>query len=504
VSETFAKPDHHLRYSWLDYLPTKSTEHPWRSLYPNIVNALQTTAVVETLERKQLKVPTQVRDLLPCTLHLGQPIFRDLADEMYISRDYTPRQRIRLQELGLQYMNWSEIVDRLQADLVHLVSRTKTKKPTYTWHVSFAKLFLRAFTSSKEFLTIQQRIRQLALIPLSTPYQWTGAPGATCGGSNKVYFACTGSTAIPETLSLRLLDRNASSNVTRRKFYRALGVEECSKETVFDAIKSAHRAQLLRDPVDHLQFLYHQGYELEDSQSWVQISLTTGKIVQASSVDLYLPSDAEFDMFRLVPPDARFQFLSKATFNAEQPNVRVNDEDWKTWLARITGARYHPPLSSTSMGHHTLASALKAVLKYNPAEFLNTLRAHWDEYQSDAHLVGQELRQCFVPCKSGFAKRLGTTYLLTPEIALGFESIGVSQNALPILSVSDEVLDEVTYRSWKFLEEFGVSSKPNLAFYIKAIKTKAGDEKGTDLDRIAEIYRCIARLATIQDYDNLR
>jgi hypothetical protein len=117
VTGTFAKPNHHLRYSWLDYLPTESTEHPWRSLYPNIVNALKTAAVVETLERKQFKVPTQVRNLLPRTLHLGQPIFRDLADEVYISKKYRPRHRLRLKELGLQNITWTDIVDRLQADL---------------------------------------------------------------------------------------------------------------------------------------------------------------------------------------------------------------------------------------------------------------------------------------------------------------------------------------------------------------------------------------------------
>jgi hypothetical protein len=389
---------------------------------------------------------------------------------------------------------------------VQLFSRTKLTKSTDDWHVAFAELFLPVFTGSDQIPAIQQRIRQLAFIPLTTPNQWTGAPGLRSGGSNRVYSAYCGSTAIPETLSLRLLDKTASQNATRREFYRALGVQDCPKNTVFDAIKSAHRVQLLEDPVDHLQFLYHQGYKSDDIQSWIQIPLTNGKVVAASSVDLYFPSDGEFDMYQLLPHHDRFHFLTKELFEAELPTVRVKDEDWKTWLARITGAKYYPPLNTPSgvTGQDTLSSGLTAVQEHNQIKFLATLRAHWDQYQIDAHLVELALEDCLVPCKSGSENVMSITYLPTSEIITEAARLGMLPNDLPVLELPDAILDEATYRSWRFLEEFGVGSKPNLQFYITVLEVKSVSDEAPDLTKIEETYRCIARLATIQDYDYLR
>jgi hypothetical protein len=487
----------------------KSTDHPWKSLYPSIVNALQTTAVVETLERGQLKAPNQLCDLLECTLHLGRPILPDLADEIYLAQAYTSEHRNRLKELGLRNIAWTDIVDRLQADLVRPRSRTKTTPATDTWHEAFAELFLSAIKeTSRASISTQQRIKRLALIPLITPNQWTGAPGVSFGGSDKVYFAYSGITPIPESLSLRLLDRIASRNTKRRVFYQALGVETCPKETVFEKIKEAHSAlRVPRDPIDHLRYMYHQEYDSSDTPSWIKVPLTNGNTTEISSAVPYFPSDIEFHAYRLLRSfQVRFAFLAEALFEAESPTVRVNNEDWKTWLARMTGVRYYPCLisSSSRTNDFTLSLPMRVVLKYKPAEFLGTLRAHWDEYRSEAILVEDALRQCSVPCKSEATRPLCTTYLPTSEIVTETARLGISQHALPLLSLSDGAFDEAIFRSWKFLEEFGVASKPDLRFYTLAIEVKATEAGVTNMNEIAETYRCIAQLATIQDHDRLQ
>jgi hypothetical protein len=73
-----------------------------------------------------------------------------------------------------------------------------------------------------------------------------------------------------------------------------------------------------------------------------------------------------------------------------------------------------------------------------------------------------------------------------------------------LLKVTDGTLDETGYRSWRFLEDFGVASKPDLEFYRKAIEDKSIQYIISDVDPVMKIYQCMARLATIEDYDDLR
>jgi hypothetical protein len=506
VCETFAKSDHPLRYSWLDFLPEKTPEHPWRSIYPLIIGALASKAVVQTWERRQFKAPNQIRQLVQSAIHSGQPILPDMADEIYLAPDYSDRHKMRLKELGTQIIGWDDLIDRLQADLLNLQSRTKTTEALDAWHEAFAGLFSRAFSPNSS-LAIQQRIKKLGLIPLTSPNQWTGAPGATRGGSNKVYFAYTESTPIPETTSLRLLDRTASLNLKRKAFYKILGVEECPKETVFAKIKERH--QSLVEPggvVNELRYLYNQHYGPNDLRAWVRVPLTNGDTVKAADCDLFFPSDGAFDLYRLVP-DARHAFLSEEIFNAEPSTVRVDNESWKEWLARMTAARYFPSLigGPQSSGTRLLSPALKSVLEHEPTKFMDTLKVHWHEYQHDAHLVKEDLRNCLVPCQSGITWKLRVTYLPTAEVLAEAHKLGVPKDELPLLKLADDTLNQVTYRSWKFLEDFGVRSEPDILFYGLAIMTKSKKEITiSNVDQVADIYRGMARLATIQDYEQIR
>jgi hypothetical protein len=508
VSNTFAKPDHPLRYSWLDYLPTNTMEYPWKSLYPSIVDSLKTKPVIQTRERRQFKTANQVRRLVPSCIHREQPIVPDLPDEMYIASEYTESHQDRLTELGLGVISGDVILVRIQADLISPFSKIKTTDPTDPWHEAFAKMLLPAFAKSNEVPTsLQKEIKRLALIPLTSPNQWTGTPRIGFGGSNKIYFAFTGTTPIPESISLKLLDRTASQNATRKAFYKALGVEACPKTTVFAKIKELHQSSCApSSPIDQLRYLFQQRYEFDDIKSWIWIPLANGHIAKASRCQCYFPSNVEFDMYRLVPKHGNVHFLSDALINAERCTVRVNNEDWKTWLARVTGARYYPAMRDATDpdDRHNLSLGLKTVLEHNPAKFLGTLRAHWNEYQKYAYTVKKDLRQCSVPCTSGATVPLCNTYLPTAEIVAEAARLGITRNALPLLVLSDDTLDEVTHRLWTFLEEFGVVSKPDLRFYGLAIDVMCTELSHKDSNKIAEVYQCIAQFATLRTYDVLR
>ncbi|KAH6212673.1 hypothetical protein HBI42_148920 [Parastagonospora nodorum] len=523
VSGTFATSDHALRYAWLDYLPEKAMDHPWKTLYSALLERIQVQNVFQTMERRQFKSLLQVRDVATAALYQGKPILSDLADDVYLASEYTYSHKQRLVELGLKSITWFEFLDRLQADLVSAQSKIRTTNSADPWHEAFAKLMVIPFrTQSRNLDAVRDRIKKLALIPLTGRNQWTGAPNISFGGSTNVYFAFTGTTPIPERLSLRLLDKIASQNQTRRAFYKALGVEDCPKETVFTKIKARHSTIRFADEIaDDLRYMYHQCYNLEDIRSWVCVSALffPGYAARARDLELYLPSGGEFDMYNLIPSHksnmlclsppshSEYSILSHEIFHAEPPAVRVNDIDWKTWLVHATGAMYflllHKGIGFLHKFSDRLSVGLKIVLKQNPAKFLSTLRAHWSVYQHSAHVVAAELGACSVPCKSGKSVSLNTTYLPTTEILAEIDRLDLGEDNLPLLALPEGKLDVKSYRTWRFLEDFGVTSKPDLRLYKIAIQSKSRSS-APDLGKLVEIYRSIASLATLAEYTSLR
>ncbi|KAH7070360.1 hypothetical protein BKA63DRAFT_605622 [Paraphoma chrysanthemicola] len=522
VTGTFAQPKHQLRFSWLDYLPIQPMDHIWKQLTSSITEKLKLKPVIQSREQRQFKIPCQFRRLLDIALHNDEPLLPDLADEIYLAKEYATRHRQHLSILGVRNISWDDTVRLLQADIVRISSRLKNTPPQDSWHEKFSDLLLEFFAHPSTF-HLQQQVKRLALLPLSASSQWTGAPGVSSGGPQKIYFACVGTTPIPQYLSLSILDRDASTNSKRRAFSKAMGVEECTKATVFAKIKERH-LELFGGPFgtsglfstpdlghDHFFFLFCQRCSVDDIKTWVKVPLSTGETAKASDTNLYFPSDAEFDMFKLLPTqNTSAKFLAKSLFNAQPPTPSANNEDWKTWLARVTGARYFPPLTRMvnvtrfGMNHRQLSTEVQDVIKHKPVKFLGLLRAHWDVYQMEANQVKQELRSCQVLCRSGKLVPLHTTYLPTTEMITMVDELGIPARTIPLLSISLNTLDEVTYRSWKFLEEFGVCSKPNMTFLVLAIQAMASEFESPDISKVTQIYANMAQMATVQHHDELR
>jgi hypothetical protein len=481
-------------------------DRPWKPLYTLITESLEYKPVAQTKERGLFKAPNQLRKLLEFTKYNNEPILPDLPEEIYLSSGYTSRHIERLQELGVSTMSWTEVLDRLSADLVRPQSRTKTTAATDSWHVAFAEMFQHIFKHHGSEGVYQERLRRLAIVPLTKPNQWSGCAGY--GNRDPIYFAFTGSTPIPDRISLRLLDRTASKNATRKAFYESLGVKECPKETVFAEIKKAHQGSpTSSEIIEQLRYMFHQGYNTKDVRSWAKVPIVDGDPVTAYRNTIFFPSDGEFDMYQLVPRklDKAYVFLSDAILNAELPTVRVNNETWKKWLSRAIGAGSCPKLKAGGLSKSVeLSSEIEAVLTHSPTKFLATLRAHWDEYQKDAFSVAEALRNCSVPCQSGSMKPLQYTYLPTIAVSTEVRRLKLDEKTLPLLDVGDISLDEATHRSWKFLEEFGVKSAPGLEFYRLAIREKATKDTVPNPKEVADIYKCMARMVTLEGHDALR
>ncbi|UPX10550.1 uncharacterized protein EKO05_0001202 [Ascochyta rabiei] len=518
VTGTFAQPDHPLRHSWLEYLPMQSMDFPWNqltsSIKKSITESLRLKPVIQSREQRQFKVPSQFRNLVYSTMHNNEPLLPDLADELYMSSGYADKHRNCFHTLGVKNVTWEDVIRLLKADVVRLSSRLKSKPATDPWHETFSDLMIQPFVNPSLW-HLQDQIKPLALLPLSGSRSWTGAPGVSVGGPRNVYFACVGTTPIPKPLPLSVLDTVASTNPKRRAFAKAMGVEECSKTTVFAEICKRH-CETFSTPVienDQFVFLYRQQCNVDDIRGWVRVPLTAGGTARAKDTNLYFASSGEFDMFKLLPKqNATAKFLASSLFDAQSPSTLVNHEDWETWLARATGARYFPPLSNTETRGgglfgsfcRVLSPEVRDVAKYKPRKFLGMLKAHWNVYQQESHYVEEELKKCKVHCRSGNLVPLHTAYLPTKEVIETINDLGISGSTIPLLSVSDSALDGLAYQSWRFLEEFGVSPKPDMEFYVLALQAIALGPAQTDSSTVTRIYTRMAEMATVQHHEKLR
>jgi hypothetical protein len=452
-------------------------------------------------------------------LYEGKPILDDLPDDVYLAPEYKPYKTM-VKSLGVRYADLTSMITRLEADIMKPNSTLKTTDPCDSWHTAFASMFLEAWAPKSPDVPVQVRLKQLAIIPLQNRQQWAGVAIKNSSNELKIYFSNIDGVKIPDSIGLRLLDTHASSNPTRKDFYAALGVKTCSHELVLDKIMKLHSQNSHPDGVSsHLRYLFYANEDPNMIRRWIRVPTTVGTHVTASR-NLYLPSTGKDDLHQLVSDEhSRFQdtvkFLDKSLMELETGCSNVDGFEWQEWLQKATGARYYPPLldDNTNKSSFKLSPALVLVHKSNPKKFLRALRAHWDDYEKDAHNIKADLGAMQVRClddtnESSRRGALQKTYLPTASVIRKVLELALAPGDFHILwlpgrrGTADE-LDKADHRKWKFLKELGVRDEPDLDFYKCALEAIACADHEPDFEILVKIYTGIALKATLSDHDSL-
>lgn len=424
---------------------------------------------------------------------------------MYPAPEYADFDKQLLEDLGVQKMTWKEIFPRLQADLLSRSSRIHTRKRDSPWYEAFADLGLSALKATSNTPVM---FRKQSLICLSKVSQWTGAPGMGFGGQKNIYFPTTGTVSVPDDIGLPLADRTASANPKVRELYAALGVEECSKGTIYAAIEAAQASDSASLNLNsHLQYLFQTDCEPSEVKPWLLVPTDRGP--KGSGRRLYFASHAAYHLDQLLPRDIRHDnnlacsVIPEEVLKLEPLNLRIDKRTWLTWLKEATGARYHPQLTRKGYSGTELSTDLCKVVELYPSKFLGTLKAHWSEYRHKASQVRDLLKECRVPCMFGKSHFLHATYLPTSQILDKIDELGIDVSAIAVLDLPDGQIDEDQYREWRFLEDFGVCAKPDLQFYKSALEELYYMD-GLNIAQAKRAYRSMALLATIGDQEDLR
>jgi hypothetical protein len=477
-------------------------------VYGSIAKSIKAIPVFQTWEQRRFRKPTELRLLPGLCLHDDHPILKDTPDEVYLAPDYRRFASTKiLQDLGIQFVYWSDILLRIRTDVTTPSSRIKSQRLDSPWFEAFAGLCTPLLESS-QMNDSKNLLKKQPLIPLSSPNQWTGAPGMGQGGLPNIYFPCTDTIPIPKDIGLYLLNQHALAKPKVKRFFAALGVEDCPKELVFANIRKAHSSkQEGHDFESHLRYLFHNHDTPSDLRTWLLVPTDIGP--KDSGWKFYFSSDAPYDMEKLLSREIRRKNKTKYgvvpadVLDLEPKDISVKGRTWKTWLQEATGALYHPALVRKIHSETTLSHGLAYVLDFNPEKFLGTLKAHWSEYQRDVSRVKFTLMQCEVPCRSGHKVSLCETYLPTLAVLGRLQELSVSDASVPVLCIPDGDLDDDLHREWRFLEDFGVWSKPDLRFY-KSVLLIMSSAKDIGTRQTRSLYASMAKLATGEDHSELR
>jgi len=140
----------------------------------------------------------------------GNPLFRDLDPELYLSDSFPYADIQILKKFGLSLLYMNEILDTVEKDLKRSSSRLKGSSMDDDWHSKAVSLLSVPF--EMEWLDQITRVRALDLIPLNNG-SWVRA------NDGEIFYSSVGDVPIPGDLGLRLLHPDPAKNAERREFF---------------------------------------------------------------------------------------------------------------------------------------------------------------------------------------------------------------------------------------------------------------------------------------------
>ncbi|KAJ4181260.1 hypothetical protein NW767_014168 [Fusarium falciforme] len=224
-----------LRHSWVHYAPiTPSRSEFFGELRRDIWVDLATTFTLEFMAGHKRRP----RDLIMVSENLrdddGRPLMMDTnnEDECLAEKYHDPENEEYLLKLGVRVT--SDRVFRNQL-ISPLQSRPRPflEKKSNAWHASLARIICEMYRSSTEYR--YSPISDLPIIPLRGG-EWVSP--RWCG--RKSYLSSSSGLAIPEGITMLMVDNKAAADPDRWKLYQLLGIPVLTKDRIKEAIVNTH------------------------------------------------------------------------------------------------------------------------------------------------------------------------------------------------------------------------------------------------------------------------
>ena len=467
-----------LRYQWMRYLPEDSiSDEFWRTLWPLVREKLEQTPILEPWSGNGLYKPSKLEKLYERVIDKDRnPLLPDLEGaEVYLSPKYTEEDFQILKRLGTTMLQWSKLVDRLDADLRSSGgSKWRYMKNNADWRTQICKLLSRVFAGKSQCLLDQQkRLRTLALIPL---YDGSWVSSAS---EIKVYFPKTTGVSIPADLGLDLVYPVAVENVAWEDLLFTLGVMNCLSNAVVKSINKRYGATNfdnfnMSNAVAHVRYLYWflpKGVSSLPPQ--VRLANQHGSLLRKDQY-LYFPDgEDDYSPSKLFKQDAQLPghpvpYLHEDYLKAVDPGIIHNGRPWTRWLEEIAGVYRIPVLRAKDSDE--LSKEFQYITNYRSNRLLGTLKRGWAHYRPLINnAVGGKLWNSTVLLENGQRTSLRSTFLPLPKLKQIAAELRIAE-AYPFVAMSERLRDEERIE-WMFVKDLRVEIEENLRFYLSALET---------------------------------
>jgi len=451
-----------------------------------------------------------------------EPLFRDLAEEVYLSDAYPSEEKQALKAIGVGLVSYNDIFERVKADLESPSSKTKNLQTSQTWHTRSAQMMLDAARKPLHF----ESLCALKMLPLRDG-SWTSI------AVGEVYYHEVGGVDVPQDLGLRLLAPEFLSNPTRRELFERLGVKSCDPMAVKELIIRKYNTWNnvdLDSSVSHIRFLFchcpkeeeilHKTVFLFDAHERpiYRVHVTFGHDMIVD--DLYFDSDGTYDVRKLCAQQRGFNgrstervvhIIHPAYMKFDAPISPPHNLSWSAWLQKNAKILDSPrlvnkrnPLKPSDLFLWIIENRIDSVL--------GLLKTHWHTYQKLMSPEIVDLLQGFeFECINGYAC-LKDTLVPLPELVNTAKDLKVHDEMRFLTLPPEFELESV--EDWLFLKMLGAGVAVDLKFYLEALRAlmctipfpedKKPEEEDSTRSVVLRVYAAIEGRSQVEDYEYLQ
>ena len=113
-------------HEWVRFVPTLPIDGCWTSLQDKVIEKIRRRPVFQTWESRSLRHSDEVKIVPNIFLHEDRPLLPDMSTEVYLAPEYPVEFDDLLLDLGVKFLSWDEMLDRVELDMKSKTSTLRT------------------------------------------------------------------------------------------------------------------------------------------------------------------------------------------------------------------------------------------------------------------------------------------------------------------------------------------------------------------------------------------
>lgn len=475
IAMPVSEAEHGLRYSWPKFLRYNASSHEfWNDLHKDILQRLRDLQVLESGD-------PAAGYFYPRNLQYVRSEFRFEKDVLFDCNSLRKKHLSfrydgvmdELRYLQVQHMDINDLCRELST-WIDEVGTSSLATKSIQWHRQVASLFYDHFQ-------LKETLMRLPLVPLRDG-SWVAA------NSPHLYLTSEeGDEYIPNGIAISIIEREASQDPPRRRFYKFLGIPIYAAQQVCDLIVKLHSGRsssvISRSPEDMLfdaAYLFkHRALYTHGATPQIYYLVTNQGIVSRQNTRIYFPEEADdislFQKYKDAPGNPFYILDPRYERHICAGDMAIK-QAFRKWLLQSPNICVYPQLIRESQ----VTPEWLFLRDANVKDLLLVVKRDYRAIHRSRSDLRLPVNNLLVPTRNGIDCRLGTLALPTEELL----------RECPHLAF----VDLPNPSSWNFLEHYGILTVPSTDARLQELVLLANlPIEEIDMDAVTACYRGLSQ-----------